>query len=97
VLTIYFQLNRCVGTAISGDSRFAKALLQGVTGKVFNVKLISSVHNPEKFQVEIDSVAVPGEFDTQNEAMNFMRGFTFGFSVGGGIKNMADGLPSRLK
>ncbi len=54
----------CVGTAISGDSMLAKALLQGVTGKAFNVKLIPSVHNPEKFQMEIDGLALPEEFDT---------------------------------
>lgn len=84
------------GTAMSRDTMLAKALLQGVTGKVFNVKIISSVQNPEKFQLEVDSVALPQEFDTQNEAMAFMQGFTFGFSVGGGIKEMADGVPSRL-
>jgi|SRR5271155_525080 hypothetical protein len=74
----------------------SEAMGQGV-GKGFNVKFIPSVHNPGKFQVSIDGVpAWPGEFDTQNEAKAFMRGFTFGFSVGGGIKNIADGLPSRL-
>jgi hypothetical protein len=40
--------------------------------------------------------APAGEFDTKNKAMSYMRGFTIGFAAGGGIKNMADGLPSRL-
>jgi hypothetical protein len=44
-----------------------------------------------------DGFALPEEFDTENDGMTVMRGFIFGFSIGGGIKNMADGLPSRLK
>jgi hypothetical protein len=85
----------CVGRAISRDSMFAKALLQGVLAK-FRADLIPSVQNPGKLQAIIDGAPM-GEFDTENEAMAFMRGFTWGFSVGGGVKNMADGLPSRLE
>lgn len=84
-----------VGTAISTDSMLAKALLQGVLAK-FRADLVPSIQNPGKLQAIIDGAPV-GEFDTENEAMAFMCGFTWGFSVGGGVKNMADGLPSRLE
>jgi hypothetical protein len=71
----------------------AEALTQSVTAK-FRAQLIPSVQNPGKFQASIEGAAV-GEFDTENEATAFLRGFTFVFSVGGGIKNMADGLPRK--
>jgi hypothetical protein len=90
------SIEGCVGTVIDRDSMLAKALLQGVFAS-FQGELIPSVQNPGKFQAEIDSVTLPEEFDTENDAMNFLRGFTLGLSVGGGIKNMAEGLPSRLK
>jgi hypothetical protein len=74
----------------------SEAMAQGVS-KRFRARFLPSVQNPGKFQVEIDGApAWLGEFDTQNEAMAFVRGFTYGFSIGGGIKNMADGLSSRL-
>ena len=84
-----------VGTAISTDSMLAKALLQGVLAK-FRADLVPSTQNPGKLQAIIDCAPM-GEFDTENEAMAFMSGFTWGFSVGGKVKNMADGLPSRLE
>jgi hypothetical protein len=72
-------------------------LAQGVS-KRFTAKFIPSVEHPEKFQLEIDGlIKWPEEFDTQNEAMAFARGFTWGFSVGAGMKNNADGVPPRLK
>jgi hypothetical protein len=40
--------------------------------------------------------APAGEFDAKDEAMSYVRGFTVGFAAGRRIKNMADGLPSRL-
>ncbi len=83
---------------LTGDpsSPFAEALAQRVRSG-FKGKIIDSVDNPGKFQVSIDGYPAPaGEFDTKNEAMAYMRGFTVGFSTGGGIKSMVDGLPSHL-
>jgi hypothetical protein len=77
-------------------SRFlTEALAQGV-GKRFNAKIVESVRNPGKLQVSIDGTPFSSEFNTQDEARAYMQGFTLGFSVGGGIKGVADGLPSRL-
>jgi hypothetical protein len=61
-------------TIIDRDSVLAKALLQGVTGR-FRAELIPSVKNPGKFQASIHGAPI-GEFDTQNEATGFLRGFT---------------------
>jgi hypothetical protein len=78
------------------SSLFAEALAQGVR-QGFKGKIIDSVDNPGKLQVNIDGYPAPaGEFDTRDEAMAYMRGFAIGFSTGGGIKNMTDGLPTRL-
>jgi hypothetical protein len=75
----------------------SEALAQGVS-KRFNAKVTESVLNPGKFQVSIDGYPAPAaEFGTQAEAKAYMHGFTIGFSVGGGIKNIADGLPSRIE
>ena len=74
----------------------AEALAQGVS-KRFKGKIIESADNPGKFQVSIDGYPAPAApFDTRNEALAYMRGFTVGYSAGGGIKSMADGLPSHL-
>ena len=82
----------------TGDpsSLFVEAFSQGVRSG-FKCKIGESVRKPGKFEVGRDGYPAPaGEFDTRNEAMSYMRGFTTGFAAGGGIKNMADGLPSRL-
>lgn len=74
----------------------SEALAQGV-GKRFHGKITPSVGDPGKLEVNIDGAPAPAAvFDTQEEAKAYMRGFTIGFSVGGGIKYIADGLPSRL-
>jgi hypothetical protein len=79
----------------TGDpsSLFAEAFSQGLR-KGFSGRIIESADKPGKLQVSIDGYPAPaGEFDTRNEAMACTRGFTVGFSTGGGIKNMADGFP----
>jgi len=74
----------------------AEALAQGVS-KRFKGKIIESADNPGKFQVNIDDYPAPAaQFDSRNETLAYMRGFTVGYSAGGRIKNMADGLPSHL-
>jgi len=76
--------------------RLAEALGQRVS-KRFTGKIIESADHPGKFQVNIDDYPAPAaQFDSRNEALAYMRGFTVGYSAGGRIKNMADGLPSHL-
>ena len=61
----------------------AEALDQGVSKK-FKGKIIESADNPGKFQVSIDDYpALAAQFDTRNEALAYMRGFTVGYSAGG--------------
>jgi hypothetical protein len=73
-----------------------EALAQGIW-KRFSAEITPSIQKPGKFQVSIDGAPAPvGQFDTEAEAQAYARGFVIGFSAGGGIKNMADGLPSRL-
>jgi hypothetical protein len=36
------------------------------------------------------------EVDSEKEAMTFVQGFVMGFTVGGGIKNIADGRPNPI-
>jgi hypothetical protein len=74
----------------------SEAMAQGVM-KAFYAKITESALNPGKFELSIAGYSEgAGEFDTRNEAVSYMRGFTFGFTTGSGIKNIADGLPSRL-
>src|SRR5271157_3150042 len=67
----------------------SEALAQGVS-KVFEVETSESVLHPGKFQVDIDGTPFSNEFDTQGEAKAYLSGFTMGFSVGGGMKGVAE-------
>jgi hypothetical protein len=89
------MLDRNGATAARASRVLMEALAQGVD-KAHKVKFIPSVQNPGKVQIEIDGMKWPEEFE-QNEARAFASGFTFGFSVGAGMKNNADGIPARLK
>jgi hypothetical protein len=61
----------------------AEALAQGVSER-FKGKIIESADNPGKFQVSIDDYPAPAaQFDSRNEALAYMRGFTVGYSAGG--------------
>jgi hypothetical protein len=72
-----------------------EALYQGEHGRIFSPQVSESSKNPGKFVVNIDGTPMMNfEVDTEKEAMAFVQGFVMGFSVGGGIKNIADG---RLK
>lgn len=74
----------------------SEAMMHGEVGKIFNTQ-VSESPNPGKFMVSIDGdKRMGGEFDTQQEARAFVRGFVTGFTVGGGINNIAEGRPSRI-
>jgi len=72
----------------------AEAMMHGEFGKIFNTQVSNSPNNPGKFMVSIDGdKALGGEFNTQEEAKAFVRGFVTGSTLGGGLKNMAEGRP----
>ena len=69
-----------------------EAMLHGEHGRIFSPKVSESPQNPGKFVVNIDGTPMMNyEVDTEKEAMAFVGGFVMGFTVGGGIKNIADG------
>jgi hypothetical protein len=72
-----------------------EALHHGEHGRIFSPQVSESPKNPGKFVVNIDGTPMMNfEVDTKKEAMTFVQGFVMGFTVGGGIKNIADGRPS---
>lgn len=72
-----------------------EALHHGEHGRIFSPQVSESPKNPGKFVVNIDGTPMMNfEVDTEKEAMTFVRGFVMGFTVGGGVKNIADGRPS---
>jgi hypothetical protein len=74
----------------------AEAMMHGEFGKIFNSQICDSP-NPGKFMVSIDGdKMMGGEFDTQQEARAFVRGFVTGSTVGGGLKNMKEGRPGLI-
>lgn len=86
---------------IPGRGRTSQSLIQammhGDVGKIFNTQVSESPNNPGKFTVSIDGdKAMGGEFNTQQEARAFVRGFVTGSTIGSGLKNMAEGRPSRI-
>lgn len=73
----------------------AEALLHGEHGRIFQPQISESLSNPGKLAVTIDGdTPISSEFDSEKEARAFVQGFVMGFTVGGGIKNIADGRPS---
>ena len=70
----------------------AEALHHGEHGRIFSPQVSESPKNPGKFVVNIDGTPMMNfEVDTEKEARTFAQGFVMGFTVGGGIKNIADG------
>jgi hypothetical protein len=74
-----------------------EALHHGEHGRIFSPQVSESPKNPGKFVVNIDGTPMMNfEVDTEKEAMTFVQGFVMGFTVGGGIKNIADGRPNPI-
>jgi hypothetical protein len=74
-----------------------EALLHGEHGRIFSPQVSESPNNPGKFTVNIDGTPMMNfEVDSEKEAMTFVQGFVMGFTVGGGIKNIADGRPNPI-
>jgi hypothetical protein len=72
-----------------------EAMLHGDHGRIFQPQISESRSNPGKLVVTIDgNNPISSEFDSEKEAMAYVQGFAMGFTAGGGIKNVADGLPS---
>jgi hypothetical protein len=72
-----------------------EALHHGEHGRIFSPQVSESPKNPGKFVINIDGTPMMNfEVDTEKEATAFVQGFVMGFTVGGGIKNIADGRPS---
>jgi hypothetical protein len=74
----------------------AEAMLQAPDNH-FSSKVVESDDEPGTFQVQIAGSA--GEyhghrnFDTRAEGQSYISGFVFGFTVGGGLKEIAEGHP----
>jgi hypothetical protein len=50
------------------------------SGRIYNTNISPSEEVPGKFELSIDGVQMPGEFDTEHEAMVFMTGLLIGQS-----------------
>jgi len=76
----------------------AEAMIQA-PDNYFSGKVVESDDEPGTFQVQIAGSA--GEFhgrrnfDTRAEGQSYISGFVFGFTVGGGLKEIAEGHPPR--
>jgi hypothetical protein len=49
-------------------------------GRIYNTEIKESQEVPGKFEVSLDGVRLPGEFDTEHEAMMFTAGLLMGDS-----------------
>jgi hypothetical protein len=59
------------------------------SGRIYNMEIKESQEVPGKFELSLDGIRMPGDFDTEHEAMMFMAGLLIGES--GILEKVLDG------